>query len=163
MGRPGKESYESVKRSSKLTVISEFSSTNKDGRKFVWFRHLAFQGQFRLFHPHWYLEITPTYRFTRDGYNLDRYHEERLSGIKRIEGNRAVLSLVLFWAQYLGPRVGLYRTAPPLEFGELLSFRTEVGIVDRTWLSAGPALSENASLLDSAQSGLEGLADGADL
>jgi len=162
MGKPGKESYESVKRSSRLTVISQFSSTTKDGRKFVWFRHLAFQGQFRLFSGLWYLEITPTYRFTTDGYNLDRFHEERLSGIKRLEGNRAVLSSVMFWAQYLRPRSGLFRKPRPLEFGELLSFRTDVGIVDKTWLSSEPVSPPKISVFDG-QSSLDGEADGTEL
>jgi hypothetical protein len=51
-----------------------------------------------------YLEITPTYRFTRDGFELDLFHEDFLRGIKRMEGHRAVLSAVLLWADFLNRR-----------------------------------------------------------
>ncbi len=135
-GPPHQVSYQSVRRRSKITVVSQFSSKSMDGREFEWFRHLAFRGHFRLLAGRWYLEITPTYRFTSDGFTLDRFHEDRLKGIKRIEGNRAVLSSVLFWAYYLRPRAGLFRgDPPPLIFGDLLSFTCGVGIVDRAWLS----------------------------
>ena len=66
--------------------------------------HGISRGQFRFLEGQWYLELTPTYRFTRDGHALERFHEDRLKGIKRIEGNRAVLSSVLFWADYLRPK-----------------------------------------------------------
>jgi len=92
----------------------------------------------------WCLEITPTYRFTRDGYILDRFHEERLKGIKRIEGNRAVLSLVLFWADYLRPKKDLFESdLPPLQFGKLVSFESTVGIDDQDWLSRDPAFAQD--------------------
>jgi hypothetical protein len=147
-GPPHKVSYQSIRRQSKITVVSQFSSTSMDGRKFKWFRHLAFRGQFRLLDRRWHLEITPTYRFTTDGFTLDRFHEDRLKGIKRIEGNRAVLSSVLFWAYYLRPKTGLFRTnPPPLQFGDLLSFPCDVGIIDREWLSEDPGLARDSARL----------------
>lgn len=140
-------SYQSLKRPSKISVVSQFTTTAADGRQFDWRRHMAFRGQFRLLEDQWYLEITPTYRFTRDGYALDRFHEDRLKGIKRIEGNRAVLSSVLFWADYLRPKATLFdgRT-PPLQFGELLAFSSDVGIVDRAWLSEDPEFARDSAL-----------------
>ncbi|HEY0702546.1 MAG TPA: DUF4365 domain-containing protein [Candidatus Acidoferrales bacterium] len=155
MGKPRKISYQSIKRPSKLTVISQFSSTSATtGRKFVWLRHLAFQGQFRSFSGEWYLEITPTYRFTSDGYTLERFHEDRLSGIKRLEGNRAVLSSVLFWADYLRPRAGLFKSDPlPLKFGDLLSFDATIGIDDRIWRSEDASLPAEASLFGGENTG----------
>jgi hypothetical protein len=141
-GRPQKQSYRSISRSSKITVISHRTSTSKDGRCFDRFRHLAFRGQFRRFDGSWCLEITPTYRFTSDGFTLDRFHEENLKGIKRLEGNRAVLSTVLFWAHYLQPRTSLFDRDPlPLQFGKLLTFRCDVGIPDADWLAADPGRS----------------------
>ena len=139
VGRPRRQSYQSLKRPSKISVVSQFTTTAADGRQFEWQRHMAFRGQFRLLEDQWYLEITPTYRFTRDGYALDRFHEDRLKGIKRIEGNRAVLSSVLFWADYLRPKATLFdRGTPPLRFGQLLTFGGNVGIVDQAWLSDDP-------------------------
>jgi hypothetical protein len=141
-GEPRKLSYRSLKRSSQISVTSRFSSENAQGQRFDWFRHMAFCGQFRFLEGHWYLEITPTYRFTSDGWALDRFHEERLSGIKRIEGNRAVLSAVLFWADYLQPKTSLFGgRAPFLQFGELLTFDCNVGIVDGDWLAGDPGFS----------------------
>ena len=147
-GRPHKESYRSISRSSKITVVSHRTSTSKDGRSFDRFRHLAFRGQFRRFEGNWCLEITPTYRFTNDGFALDRFHEENLKGIKNLEGNRAVLSSVLFWAHYLQPRTSLFDRDPlPLQFGKLLTFRCDVGIPDADWLAADPGRSKELETL----------------
>jgi hypothetical protein len=83
------------------------------------------------------LEITPTYVFTADGMLLDRFNEDRLKGIKRIEGNRAVLSALLFWADFLSSRNDLLRPqdSRPLKFGKLAEIRLPVGIVDKAWSS----------------------------
>jgi Domain of unknown function (DUF4365) len=147
LGRPRKLSYQSLRRMSKITVISQFSSQSADGRTFQWLRHVAFRGQFRLLEGQWCLEITPTYRFTHDGFGLDRFHEDRLKGIKRIEGNRAVLSSILFWADYLQPKATLFDgDPPPLQFGSLLTFPCNVGIVDKAWLSADPEFARDTAL-----------------
>lgn len=136
VGKAMKLQYQSLKRRSKIAVISQFSSTTSGGRTFEWLRHMAFRGQFRLLDGQWCLEITPTYRFTRDGFELDRFHEDRLKGIKQIEGNRAVLSCVLFWADYLRPKPNLFADlAPPIRFGDLISLGAQIGIGDKHWLS----------------------------
>jgi hypothetical protein len=139
VGKPRKSSYQSLKRSSRISVVSRFESVAQDGRRFEWFRHLAFRGQFRRLDRQWYLEITPTYRFTSDGQTADRFHEERLKGIKRIEKNRAVLSSVLFWAYYLRPKGTLLRSHESiLTFGKLATFSCDVGIDDQAWLAVDP-------------------------
>jgi hypothetical protein len=145
VGRPRKSSYQSLKRSSRISVVSRFERVTQEGRHFEWFRHLAFRGQFRRLDQKWYLEVTPTYRFTSDGQILDRFHEERLKGIKRIEKNRAVLSTVLFWADYLQPTGTLFRTYEPiLKFGKLATFSSDVGIDDRGWLAEDPEATREA-------------------
>jgi hypothetical protein len=162
-GKTRKLSYQSLKRSSKITVVSRFSSTSAEGRQFEWFRHLAFRGQFRFLDGYWYLEITPTYRFTRDGSALDRFHVDRLKGIKRIEGNRAVLSSVLFWAHHLKPRTDLFNGTPPaLQFGDLAKFDCGVGIVDHEWLSDDPDFAR-ATLLETKALLLPNFEEGHDL
>lgn len=146
-GQPHKQSYRSVKRTSKVSVVTHRTTTSKDGRIFDRYRHLAFRGQFRRLDRNWFLEITPTYRFTSDGVTLDRFHEENLRGIKALEGNRAVLSTVLFWADYLQPRTNLFARDPsPLQFGKLLNFRSNVGIIDTEWLAADPRPPEEPDL-----------------
>jgi hypothetical protein len=47
VGRPRKIAYQSLKRSSPISVVSRFESVLQDGRRFEWFRHLGFRGQFR--------------------------------------------------------------------------------------------------------------------
>ena len=107
---------------------------------------MAFRGKFRRLDGQWCLEITPTYRFTRDGYELDRFHEDRLKGIKQLEGNRAVLSCVLFWADYLKPKSDLFdQDDPPIRFGNLLVLDCPVGINDKKWLSGDPEFGKEAA------------------
>lgn len=145
-GPPRSLSYESLKRRSKISVVSRFHSVAADGRTFERWRHMAFRGQFRAFEDHWYLEITPTYRFTSDGVTLDRFHEDQLKGIKALEGNRAVLSPVLFWADYLQPKKTMFdsRPAAALAFGKPLVFGCDVGIVDQNWMADDPEFAQMA-------------------
>ena len=126
--------YRALKRKSKIAVISYFSKTSDDGRVYSSFRHMAFHGQFRRIEDEWFLEITPTYRFTKDGFELERFHSEKLKGIKKIEGNRSVLSNVMFWADYLYRTDLLFEaTRQRIRFGELLTFEAEIGINDAHW------------------------------
>ncbi len=143
VGEKRKHSYKSLKRSSGLSVVSMFKSKSKDGRIFEYRRHLAFRGQFRCVEDSWFLEITPTYRFTSDGSRRDLFHESRLKKIKEIEGNRAVLSCVLFWANFLQPEEGLFSAPQPaILFGQLKTFDINVGIDDKSWQQNDPATAE---------------------
>ncbi len=147
VGGAKKLAYASLKRSSTISVVSHFKKAGADGKEFEWTRHMAFRGQFRRVEGQWFLEITPTYRFTRNGHELHRFHEEGLKGIKRLEGNRAVLSSVLFWADYLRPKpAGLFDSerTPLLTFGDLLTFDAPVGITDKDWLAADPEYSRRS-------------------
>jgi hypothetical protein len=95
----------------------------------------------------------PTYRFTTDGFRKDKFHESRLKKIKEIEGNRAVLSSVLFWADYLQPHDGLFSDGSPLiMFGRLKTLNIGVGIDDKSWQQNDPETTE----MDQ-QSSLQGL------
>lgn len=137
---PVKIRYRAVFRDSAMTVVAKYSTKRaRDGQVFTCLRHLGFHHQFRLFGDRWCLEITPTYVFT-DGVYLDRFHEERLKGIKRIEGNRAVLSSILLLADFLARRDDLLSTDRNhiLEFGELLDANLPFGIDDGAWADDGP-------------------------
>jgi nucleoside phosphorylase len=128
MGRPDEQprrlKYANVKMRSTVTVVSHYEhKSSKSGERYKYLRHAAFQGRFRFMGSQWYLEITPTYRFTYNGKDLDSYHENRLSGIKRFERNRSVLSQLLLWQAALRapwPRADRLRL---LEFAPLVSFR----------------------------------------
>jgi nucleoside phosphorylase len=139
MGHPEDEPrtlrYANVKVRSTATVVAHYEGTSARGKSYPYLRHAAFQGRFRLLGGQWYLEITPTYRFTHDGKALDRFHERKLSGIKRIERNRSVLSQLLVWQAVL--RAPWIRADRPrlLEFAPLLSFRF-LSAIDESRLTA---------------------------
>jgi nucleoside phosphorylase len=125
---PRRLKYGNLKLRSTATVVSHYEHKPKSGKVYKYLRHGAFQGRFRFLGEQWYLEITPTYRFTRNGKDLDRFHEDRLSGIKRLERNRSVLSQLLLWQAVL--RAPWIRADQPrlLEFAPLVSFRFASGV-----------------------------------
>lgn len=101
-------------------------------------RHSAFRGYFLYLGNEWYLEITPTYHFTFDGYKEDMFHAERLKGIKRLERNPAVLGHLLMWADYLSrPMRDLFSLEYPfLSFGDLVTVEAPIGLPDNVWYRA---------------------------
>src|SRR5262249_46576280 len=83
----------------------------------------------------WYLEITPTYRYTSDGYSIYRFYEDQLKGIKRFEDNPAVLGQIVMWTSILKQARDMFDlTDPFLEFGELKIFELDAGLYDEHWL-----------------------------
>ena len=130
--------YRSVVKKASMTVVHKYERTNSEGERFVWLRHLGFRPRFKRFDGQWYLEITPTYVFTWDGDRLYHFHEESLSRIKQIEKNRAVLSALALWADYLGNESPDLFSDPVLRFGRLLSVELAVGIDDRAWSAKEP-------------------------
>ncbi len=132
---PRRLKYANLKVRSTATVVSHYETKPKSGKPYQYLRHTAFQSRFRWLDDQWYLEITPTYRFTRNGKDLDRYHEQRLSGIKRIERNRSVLSQLLLWQAVLRAPWTRSDRSRLLEFGPLVTFRFSSG-VDESSLTA---------------------------
>lgn len=113
---PRKYTYQNVRQQSTMTVVPHYAVTSKDGRIFPHLRHLAFIAGFRRKEGQWLLEITPTYRYTTDGKQKHKFHTDMLRRIKRIEGNRAVLSQVLLWNAVLSA------SPPPGENPKMLTF-----------------------------------------
>jgi hypothetical protein len=100
-----------------------------------YYRHAAFEGQFVRFDNLWFLQMTPTYRFTWDGYHIDGNGADRLKGIKRLERNGAVLGQLGMWSSLLTKSADLFAGRYPyLEFSGLQPFRFEYGIDDALWL-----------------------------
>jgi hypothetical protein len=129
-----REAYMSLHRPSSREVVKRYIGDSEPGNV-RHYRHSGFKGAFRRFDGQWYLEITPTYLFTFDGFRRLRYHEELLKGIKRIEGNAAVLGQVAMWANILH-RIskGEETDAQPLlTFGELLVFDVIGAVDDAAW------------------------------
>jgi nucleoside phosphorylase len=139
MGRPSEPprtlKYGNLKVRSTATVVSHYESEGKGEKKYKYLRHGACHTRFRWLDNQWFIEINPTYRFTRDGKNLDRFHESRLSGIKRIERNRSVLSQLLQWQATLRAPWNKADQTRLLEFGPLQSFEFKSDL-DETTLTA---------------------------
>jgi hypothetical protein len=77
---------------------------------------------------------------------LDRFHEDRMRGIKQLEGNRAVVSCVLFWADYLKPKADPFvQNGPPIRFSDLVILDCPVGVNDKQWLSDDPEFGKEAA------------------
>jgi hypothetical protein len=125
--------YRATHQQAKRNVFKGYP--RRDGGGISYYRHAAFEGQFRRFSDQWFLDITPTFVFTHDGERISRYHAELLSGIKRLDRNPAVLGWVMMWADYLSRRGDLFTADYPfLSFGKLVPLSIERGIVDDAWL-----------------------------
>ena len=132
----------------------------KDASRITYCRHMAFRHYFQRLDDQWYLEINPTYHYTRDGRNLSLFYEEKLQGIKRLERNNAVFGQVHFWSQYLRPADNLFKMKYPfLTLGPLQHFELPVGINDKAWLPKEDA--DEAKALDAEEADDSALA-GAD-
>ena len=101
-------------------------------------RHSAFAGQFVRISDGWYLEITPTYHFTSNGYTEDKFRAERLRGIKRLDRNPAVLGQLFMWEAYLSQSTqGLFLSEYPfLAFGQLAPVNINISLPDEVWYNA---------------------------
>lgn len=148
---PRKHAYRNLQQKSSMTVVSHYVSRAKDGRTFPYLRHLACRARFRRLGGRWFAEVEPTYRFTSDGKKKYRFHSEKLAGIKRIEGNRPILSQLILWndalrAAPLGPRAKL------LSFGAMPVFRVEQ---DDLQLAADDDEAELAAATDPAATAMQ--------
>lgn len=130
--KPRRIHYKSLEKHTNRVVFGPYVSKT-DTSKIRFYRHQAFEGQFRRFEDGWYLQITPTYRYTSDGKAIYRWYEEQIAGIKRLENNQAVLGQVVMWASILSEPPDLFDPNPLLVFGELKAFDFEAGVFDDAW------------------------------
>jgi hypothetical protein len=133
--------YRSVMDQTKRDVFKAYPYKKGDRiGEISYYRHSAFYGQFLRYDTEWFLEVTPTYFFTLDGYRRHPFYESKLKGIKALEKNGTVLGQVVMWAALLRGRdeddEGLFFRVPyaPLRFGPLNTFSLSVGIDDDAWL-----------------------------
>lgn len=126
--------YKSLVNETTRTVFQGYASRH-DPARIAYYRHSAFAAQFRFYDGSWYLEITPTYHFTKDGKRTHPFREDLLSGIKRIEANGAVIGQVIMWAEYLSRPPTLFQAGSNfLTFDRLVTQELECGIDDKNWL-----------------------------
>jgi len=125
--------YHSQKRSADRVVFKAHPS-KLDPTKIAYYRHDGFAGRFKRYGDAWFLEISPTYRFTSDGRQPSPYGEDNLAGIKRLEGDGAVAGRVIMYADLLRERPSLFHKRYSfLTFGELEHVVMDVSINDEAW------------------------------
>lgn len=125
--------YPSGSRQGRRAVFEVYKS-EYEGRTYTNYRHLAMEAYFRRYDGTWFLEITPSYIFTRDGRRVHRRHSDLLFGIKLLEKNAAVRQQLLLWASYLQHGGDLFSAPYPyLSFGRLREFVLDVGISNHSW------------------------------
>jgi hypothetical protein len=135
-GRPTLSySYESSKRTTARNVVKRYPK-KASPTDTAYYRHSAMRGRFHRFGDDWYLEVTPTYKFTRDGYKDTRYEGEYLKKIKELENNAAVQGQFVMWRHYLCDRKTgdlLEEPYPFLGFRSLDPFQLKRGVPDDLW------------------------------
>jgi len=125
--------YRSIYKNTSRHVVEHYPN-KKDPTRPGYFRHLAFGAQFAFIAGEWYLELTPTYYYTRDGSWRVKNYESLLSGMKRLERNSAVLGQTVFLGEYLSRPPELFRRDTGLQFTGLATFDAEFGLDDSAWL-----------------------------
>lgn len=130
--RDRRVSYQLGKSRHKRLVFSAYRAKS-DGHVIA-YRHLGFAAHFGFYDGQWYLEVEPTYIFTKDGREMSRYHEEAVSRMKQLDRNQAVLGNLRVCAARLQTDGDLFRGAYPfLAFGDLVSLGLPAGIDDAAW------------------------------
>lgn len=136
--KPYDYAYRGAKKETVREVFKE--RINKSKGHVMGYRHSAMMAQFYRYDGSWYLEVTPTYFFTKDGAQKSKWHEEWLKGIKELEKNQAVRGQLLMWADLLVEVPDLLSDGYPfLRFGPPAMFSTERGIDDAAWTASESA------------------------
>lgn len=92
--------YQGLQNQTGRNVVKRYSPKN-DPTRTAYYRHSAFVPRFHGFEDEWYLEVTPTYVFTKDGREAARFAAENLKKIKEIEKNAAVHGQFVMWREFL--------------------------------------------------------------
>ena len=130
--------YKSLKNFVPRDVVKSYGHRKNDGTKAAYWRHSAFLHRFVRLASHWFVEVTPTYHFTRDGYNPDRWAGEHLKKIKECENNAAVMGQFVMWRSFLETHgaANLYADRYPfLSFKPTEAMSLDVGVPDDLWKS----------------------------
>lgn len=128
-----KFSYNRLGRKSGQKICDRYARKS-DPSIISYYRHLAFESQFLRFNNDWYIEITPTYFFTHDGFKLHLYYESKLKGKKGLDKAEIVFSETLFWADILTRGTNDMFDKSILTFSFPYNSEFEVGINDASWL-----------------------------
>jgi hypothetical protein len=130
--------YQSLKSFVPRVVVKRYGKRRSDPSQAAYWRHSAFLHRFVRFADNWFVEVTPTYHFTRDGYEPDSWSGDHLKKIKELENNAAVLGQFVMWRYFLvnhdAPDLYVDRY-PFLSFALIDPLSLDVGLPDDLWKS----------------------------
>jgi len=131
--------YKSLLQSATRTVFQPYPKDLPPDKQPSHYRHAACGMRFLTASDKLFLEVTPTWYYTFDGVHRYRYFEDRLSGMKRLEKNAAILGQVIMWSELLSSEPELFEPQYTfLKFGRLQTFVSDRGIRDGQWLPREP-------------------------
>lgn len=94
-----KVKWKGKKESTKTVIFEMFNE--KEGH-IICFRSLAFRVSFLRIIDDWFLVLNPTWSFTNPGgYNQSRFEPGYMTGLKKLENNKAVFNYFRFFGYYL--------------------------------------------------------------
>ncbi len=114
-------------------------------------RHAAMRAEFVAIGGTYYLQINPTYCFTRDGHRRHRRFEEFIQNARIMEKELQYFSNLQLWRTVLSTDTDLFQESYEfLSFGDFLELTSPVSIPDQSWKPATDAdlQSEGQALLE---------------
>lgn len=130
--------YRSLQNTTTRRVVGPYGKSKADPDKPAYWRHSGLLHRFVRLGGKWFVEVTPTYHFTRDGKEPDSWGGERLKKIKEMENNAAVMGQFVMWRSFLlthGTGDLVSPTYPHLSFSAINALKIEVGVPDDLWTS----------------------------
>ena len=129
--------YRSLQQKASRDVFAVYHKKS-DPEAVSHFRHSAFSGSFQRYGREWYLQITPTYLYTVDGYRLSRFQGDCSPASSGSTATRPWWAKSSMWGDYLTPEqrrpLRSTRLSVPA-FGKLERFQVNRVIDDAAWLS----------------------------
>jgi hypothetical protein len=124
-------------RAAMRTVFQKKMKKNKPD-EILTCKHLAFYVDFHLIEDAWYMAITPTWYFSRDGYRPDGFSAKRISWLKAQENDQQVHTHFRFICHRIrevqeGSLFDGQQSATLIQIGEAVSFPNHPFIPDQLW------------------------------
>lgn len=135
-----KETWYQKKKATRK-VFQPHSYINSKKEEITYYEHLAFRVRFLEVSDEWYLQITPDWYFSWDGWKKYFYSKEKVIYKKKVERNKAVYNHLQFIVSKLRSKPSLNMFVSPetqedfLEFGKIVSFDSHPLLNDQHWLN----------------------------
>jgi hypothetical protein len=134
-----KYAYRSLRSTTSRRVVGAYGKKTNDPRTPSYFRHSGFLHRFLKLGGKWFVEMTPTYHFTFNGRDDDKFAGERLKKIKEMENNAAVMGQFVMWRDFLSTHRSVddlvSKRYPFLSFSAIDPLQLEVGVPDDVWIA----------------------------